>query len=282
MSSAAARHCRKRRRDDAHGDASPTRRRRLAPSPFPAARCFGLRVALASGPHSPCKHRHGESVPLDRLCCRRSPSRLPSTSTTSPLPAVRPIDLRPAALAPSPRRRRRRKLRADDASHHISTPPRRRRRRRHRSSSSPFPRVRLFPGGVRPFALRFLLLATGASAPRRLRNPAAVNMGSFISQLLGRGTSDGGLDVHRKRLDGSPEVVDLTLEPDLEPEKVDVLRRAIADCSVSAPPEKRAPFHSDALEWTRLQESGFEVSFEIPQVCCLIGKKTNKHVFSFE
>ncbi|RLN35518.1 sentrin-specific protease 1-like isoform X1 [Panicum miliaceum] len=92
-------------------------------------------------------------------------------------------------------------------------------------------------------------------------------MGNYISQLFGKTTSDGGLELHRERLEGSPEVVDLTLEPDLEPEKVDVVRRAIGD-SVPAldsptPLEKMAPFHNEALEWTkrrdgRLHESGFE------------------------
>ncbi|XP_012699438.1 sentrin-specific protease 1 isoform X2 [Setaria italica] len=246
MSSAAARHCRKRRRDDAHGGASPTRRRRLlAPTPFPAVRCFGLRIALASAPHLPCKHCHDESTSPARLCRCRS-NRLPSTS---PFPAVRPFNLR-IALASSPRRRR--KLRFDDARHHISTT---------RRSRRPFSRVRRFPG-LRPFALRFLL-ATDEPAPWSRRNPASVNMGNLISQLLRKTTSDGGLDVHRERLEGSPEVVDLTLEPDLEPEKVDVVRRGIGDWSVSAlesptPPEKRAPFHNEALEWTRLRESGFE------------------------
>jgi len=95
-------------------------------------------------------------------------------------------------------------------------------------------------------------------------------MGNYISipRLCGKTTSDGGLEVHRERLEGSPEVVDLTLEPDIEPEKLDVGRREIDD-SVPAldlplPLEKMAPFHNEALEWTkwrdgRLHESGFEV-----------------------
>ncbi|CAL5084801.1 unnamed protein product [Urochloa decumbens] len=204
MSSAVAYHCRKRRRDDAHGGASSThRRRRLAPSPFPAVRSFGLRVALASAPHSPCKHTSSARL------CRCPISRLLSTTPFSPL----------VALAPSPRRRR--KLRVDDTPHPVSTPRRRR---------SPFSRVRRFPG-LRPFALRFLI-ATGASAPRRRRNPAAVNMGNYISQLLGNATSDAGLELHRERLERSPESPSQT--------------------------ENR-----EALDWTkrrdgRLHESGFE------------------------
>ncbi|OEL14215.1 Ubiquitin-like-specific protease ESD4 [Dichanthelium oligosanthes] len=204
MSSAVAHHCRKRRRDDVHGGASPTRcRRLLSPSPFPAVRPFSLRVALATSPR-----------------CRR-------------------------------------KSRANDARHPVSTPRRRRR---------PFSRVLHFPG-LRPFALRFLL-ASGASAPRCRRNPAPVNMGNCISQLLGKTTGDGGLEVHRERLEGSPEVVDLTLEPDLEPEKVDGVRRGIGDWSVPALEspsqlEKRATLQRERLEWAkrrdgRLQESGSE------------------------
>ncbi|KAG2647479.1 putative ubiquitin-like-specific protease 1B [Panicum virgatum] len=99
-------------------------------------------------------------------------------------------------------------------------------------------------------------------------------MGNYISipRLCGKTTSDGGLEVHRERLEGSPEVVDLTLEPDIEPEKLDVGRREIDD-SVPAldlplPLEKMAPFHNEALEWTkwrdgRLHESGFEDSSEL-------------------
>ncbi|KAG2639002.1 putative ubiquitin-like-specific protease 1B isoform X1 [Panicum virgatum] len=256
MSSAAALHCRKRRRDadDAPGAASSTRRRRrlLARSPLPAVRSFGFRIALTSAPHRPCKHWHDESTYSARLCRCHRRRRL----STSPLPAVRPNSL-PVALAPSPRRRR--NLRVDYARHPVSTSRRRR---------SPFSRVSRFPG-LRPFALRFLLDAS-ASATRPRRNPAAVNMGNYISisKLFGKTTSDGGLEVHRERLEGSPEVVDLTLEPDLEPEKVDVVRRAIGDSVLAldspTPLEKMAPFHNEALEWTkwpngRLHESRFEV-----------------------
>ncbi|XP_025804187.1 sentrin-specific protease 1-like [Panicum hallii] len=252
MSSAAALHCRKRRRDDAPGDASSTHRRLLAPSPLPAVRSFGLRIALTSAPHQPCKHCHGESTYSPHLCRCRPRRRL----STSPFPAVRPNSLR-VALASYPRRRRRRRNLSIDYAHHPVSTFRRRR--------SPASRVRRFPG-LRPFALRFLI-DSGASVPRRRRNPAAVNMGNFFSQLLGKTSSDGGLEVHMERLEGSPEVVDLTLEPDLEPEKVDVVRRTIGD-SVPAlgsptPLEKMAPFHNEALEWTkwrdgRLRESAFE------------------------
>ncbi|CAL5084653.1 unnamed protein product [Urochloa decumbens] len=235
MSSAVAYHCRKRRRDDAHGGASPThRRRRLAPSPFPAVRSFGLRVALASAPHSPCKHTSSARL------CRCPISRLLSTTPFSPR----------VALAPSPRRRR--KLRVHDTPNPVSTPPRRR---------SPFSRVRRFPG-LRPFALRFLL-ATGASAPRRRRDPGALSMGNLISQLLGNATSDGGLELHRERLEESPEVVDLTLEPGLEQGMVDVVMKGIGDWSIPALESPSPTENREALDWTkrrdgRLHESGFE------------------------
>ncbi|CAL5061074.1 unnamed protein product [Urochloa decumbens] len=235
MSSAAAYHCRKRRRDDAHGGASPThRRRRLAPSPFPAVRSFGLRVALASAPHRPCKHTSSA-----RLCRCHSSRRL-STSPFTPR----------VALVPSPRRRR--KLRVDDTPHPVSTPRRRR---------SPFSRVRRFPG-LRPFALRFLI-ATGASTPRRRRDPAAASMGNYISQLLGNATSDGGLELHRERLEESPEVVDLTLEPDLDQGMVDVVTRRIGDWSIPALESPSPTENREALDWTkrrdgRLHESGFK------------------------
>nr|CAB3455301.1 unnamed protein product [Digitaria exilis] len=260
MSSTAAHRCRKRRHDDAHGGASPTtrRRRRLAHSPLPAVRSFGLRFALAGAPQRPRKRRHDESAScLARPRRQRGSRRLLSPS---PFHAVRPFSLR-VALTTSPRRRR--ELHVDTALHPVCNP----RRRRRRSSSSPFSRARYFPR-PRPLAFRFLL-ATRASATRRRRNPAAASMGNFISQLLGFGktTSEGGLEEHSERLQGSPEVVDLTLEPDHEPEKVDVVRRGIGDWSVPVlesptPPEKRP------LEWTkrrdgRLQESRFEVFQEL-------------------
>ncbi|CAN6226538.1 unnamed protein product [Urochloa humidicola] len=242
MSNAAAHHCRKRRRDDAHGGSSQTRRRRrlLTPSPFPAVRSFALRVALASASHRPCKHT--SSARLSRCHSSRFLS-------TSPFPAVRPFSPR-VALAPSPRRRR--KLRADDARDYISTP---------RRGSSPFSRTQRFPG-LRPFALRFIL-GSGASAPRRRRDPTAVSMGNLISQLLGNATSDGGLEVYRERLEESPEVVDLTLEPDLEPEKVDVVRRGTDDWSIPALESPTLTETREALDWTKrrdegLHESGFE------------------------
>ncbi|KAG2647478.1 hypothetical protein PVAP13_2KG592201 [Panicum virgatum] len=97
MSSAAALHCRKRRRDDAPGDASSIRRRLLAPSPLPAVRSFGLRISLSSATDRPCKQCHDESTYSARLC--RSRRRL----STSPFPAVRPNSFR-VALAPSPPR----------------------------------------------------------------------------------------------------------------------------------------------------------------------------------
>ncbi|XP_062189936.1 putative ubiquitin-like-specific protease 1B, partial [Phragmites australis] len=209
MSSAAAQRGRKRRRDHAHEGASSTRRR-LGPSHFPAARSFGLRVALATAPH-----------------------------------------------------RRRRKRRVDGARHPVSTP------RRGRGRSSLLPRVRHFPG-LRPFALCFLL-TTGASAPRRRRKPAAVDMGNYISRL-GKRTSDGGLGAYKERIYGSPEVGDLTVEPEFEPEKVDVVRRGIGDWSVpalelSTPPQKRAPYCNETFDLTkrrdrRLQETGCEVKLQ--------------------
>lgn len=242
MSRASTHLCRKRSRDDAHGGASPTRRRRrrLAPSPFPAVRSFGLRIAVASAPQRLRKRRHDENTSWARICRSRSSCPI----SPSPSPAVRPFSIR-VALATSPRRRR--KSRVDDARLPVSTPRRRR---------SLLSRVKRFPG-LRPFALRFLL-AAGASAPRCRRNVTTVN--------------NGGSEVHRERLEGSPEVVDLTLEKDLELEKVDVVSRGIGDWRLPAlesptPPEKRALFHKEALEWTKrrggkLQESGFEVRLQ--------------------
>ncbi|CAN6206447.1 unnamed protein product [Urochloa humidicola] len=236
MTSAAAHHFRKRRRDNAHRGAAPTHRRRrlLAPSPFPAVRSFGLRAALASAPHRPGKHTSSA-----HLCRCRSSLLL----SASPSPAVRPFSPR-VVLAPSPRRRRK---------HPVPTPRRR--------SRSPFSRTRRFPG-LRPFALRFVL-ATCASTPRRHRDSAAVSMGNLISQLLGNTTSDGGLEVHRERLERSSEVVDLTLEPDLEPGEVDVVRRGIDDWGIPALESPSPTENWEALDWTkrrdgRLHESGFE------------------------
>lgn len=88
-------------------------------------------------------------------------------------------------------------------------------------------------------------------------------MGNRISQLLGKSTSDGGLEVHRKQLDGSPEVVDLTDESDLELEKVDVVGRGIGDWSApakvfSGSPEKGALFYKEALGWTKKRDPGLQ------------------------
>lgn len=87
-------------------------------------------------------------------------------------------------------------------------------------------------------------------------------MGNRISR---KSTSDGVSEAHTKRLHGSPEVVDLTVEPELQ--NIDVVGRRIGDSSVPALGSsrslgKKATFYK-ALQWTkkrggRLQQSGFE------------------------
>lgn len=57
-------------------------------------------------------------------------------------------------------------------------------------------------------------------------------MGNLISQLLWKSTRDGVSEAHTKRLDGSPEVVDLTVEPELE--NNDAVGRMFGDWSVHA------------------------------------------------
>ncbi|OQU90458.1 hypothetical protein SORBI_3002G413600 [Sorghum bicolor] len=249
MNSAAANSCRKRRFADAHEGGSSPRRRRLTlvPNLFQVVRSFAIRT-LATAPH---KRRHDDATSSSRLCRRRSRHRHLSPV---PFPALRPRSPR-VALVTTPRRHR--KLHVDDARHALFTPC------RHRSRSSLLPRVRHFPV-LGPFALHFLL-KTGTLAPRRRRKPAEVDMGNLFSQLLGKSSSDGVSEAHTKRLDGSPEVVDLTVEPELE--NIDVVGRRIGDWSVPALGSSRSlekkPMVRKALQWTkkrvgRLQESGIE------------------------
>ncbi|ONM26145.1 Ubiquitin-like-specific protease ESD4 [Zea mays] len=242
INSAAARSCRKRRYADAHeGASSPRRRRRrrflLVPNSFLAGRSFALRT-LASALH---KRRHDAATSSARPSSRR-------LRLLSPVlfPALRPLSPR-VSLATAPRSHR--KIHVDDARRAVSTPCRRRRR------SSLLPRVRHF----RPFALRFLL-TPGALSPHRRRKPAEVDMGNLISQLLWKSTRDGVSEAHTKRLDGSPEVVDLTVEPELE--NNDAVGRMFGDRSVPAlgsskSPEKKATFYEEP-HGRRLQESGFK------------------------
>ncbi|XP_066398280.1 ubiquitin-like-specific protease ESD4 isoform X1 [Miscanthus floridulus] len=232
MNSAAAHSCRKRRHADAHEGASlPRRRRRLTivPNLFQAVRSFAIRT-LASAPH---KRRHDDATSSARLCRRRSSRRRLSPV---PFPALRPLSTSP---------RRRCKLLVDDARHAVSTP------RRRRSRSSLLPGVRHFPV-FGPFAFHFLL-TTGGLAPRRRWKPAEVDMGNRTSQLLGKSTSDGVSEAHTKRLDGSPEVVDLTVEAELE--NIYVVGRRNGDWSVPAlgssrSLEKKAMF-CKALQWSK-------------------------------
>jgi sentrin-specific protease 1 len=85
-------------------------------------------------------------------------------------------------------------------------------------------------------------------------------MGNLISQLLWKSTRDGVSEAHTKRLDGSPEVVDLTVEPELE--NNDAVGRMFGNWSVPAlgsskSPEKKATFYEEP-HGRRLQESGFK------------------------
>ena len=78
-------------------------------------------------------------------------------------------------------------------------------------------------------------------------------MGNRTSQLLGKSTSDSVSEAHTKRLDGSPEVVDLTVEAELE--NIYVVGRRNGDWSVPAlgssrSLEKKAMF-CKALQWSK-------------------------------
>ncbi|WVZ67041.1 hypothetical protein U9M48_016180, partial [Paspalum notatum var. saurae] len=244
--------------DDAHeGACSPPRRRRrllLGPSSLPAVRSsFALRAGLASA----SQRRGRKRRRCDTISCPRRSRRLSPSLRPRSFPAVRAFSLRVAIATPS--RRRRRKLRVDDGRHRVSTP------RRRRSHNSLLPGVRRFPG-LRSFALRFVLGTCCASGARRRWKPAEADMGNYISKRLGKNnTSDRGLEVHRERLHGSPEVVDLTVETDLELEKVDVVGRGTGYCRVPAhgssrSREKGALFYKEFLQWTKKREGGLQES----------------------